>query len=329
MIKKVLVLALVLLVQTGCSLDREQRLINRVESIMKQPERKIDVAKAKLTIDKVIDPSINIESSLKEIDSIVLRIKELAGEEAVGTANITKFLYTKGVWNDHKIYDYYSYHDDEVVSTDVKASLLPTYLNTKRGNCVAMPVLHYLLASRLGLDVYLTHVPGHILFKHKDEHGNLTNIEATDFGRVNDDAFYIKHMAITEKAIQTGIYLRPLTKRETVSVLLTKLTVFYAKKKEYEKAIAMSDMSLKYFPGFVTPLVQKADVIAKIYTRELEKAKAEKTEPNKEYLASLDQQYGNLYNKARELGWREKPKSFSEQLTELLTAKLKEKRKEK
>jgi len=70
-------------------------------------------------------------------------------------------------------------------------------------------------------------------------------------------------MAITDQAIQNGIYLRPLTKRETVSVLLTKLTVFFAKKKEYEKAIAMSDLSLKYFPGFVTPFVQKADVIAK------------------------------------------------------------------
>jgi hypothetical protein len=105
--------------------------------------------------------------------------------------------------------------------------------------------------------------------------------------------------------------------------------VFYAKKKEYEKAIAMSDMSLKYFPGFVTPLVQKAEVIAKIYSRELEKAKEQKIEPDKKYLESLDQQYGNLYNRAKELGWQKKPKSYSEKLLEMLTAKLKEKRKEK
>jgi regulator of sirC expression with transglutaminase-like and TPR domain len=327
MLRKGTIFVLLLLLQTGCSFEREQRLINQVESILKQPEHKIDVAKAKLTIDKVIDPSININASLKEIDSISLRIKELAGDEAIGTANITKFLYTKGDWNDNKIYDYYD--QDKDVTSDIKASLLPTYLNTKRGNCVAMPVLHYALASKLGLEVYLTHVPGHILFKHKDQHGNLSNIEATDFGRVNDDVFYIKHMAITDKAIQNGIYLRPLTKRETVSVLLTKLTVFYAKKKEYEKAIAMSDMSLKYFPGFVTPLVQKAEVIAKIYSRELEKAKEQKIEPDKKYLESLDQQYGNLYNRAKELGWQKKPKSYSEKLLEMLTAKLKEKRKEK
>jgi regulator of sirC expression with transglutaminase-like and TPR domain len=322
MIRKIIVLVLLLLIQTGCSLDREERLLGQIEAMMELPESKIDVAKAKLTIDKIIDPSIDVKTCLRKIDDIALQIKEFSGDEAIGTSNITEFLYTKGSWNNHEIYDYY---DEKVITSDIKASLLSTYIDTKRGNCVAMPVLHYLVASKLGLDVYLTHVPTHILFKFKNKDGEFSNIETTDFGRVNPDSFYIKHMAITDKAMQNKLYLQPLNKREVLSILVTKLTVFYAKNKEYEKALAMSDLALKHFPNLVTAMVQKADVIAKIYARETEEAEKIGLEPDQEYVASLDQQYGSLYGRARELGWQEKPKTLTEQLVEMLVARMNKK----
>ncbi|HQR60734.1 MAG TPA: hypothetical protein PLH03_05155, partial [Methylophilaceae bacterium] len=45
-----------------------------IQAILEQPENQIDLAKAKLTIDKTINPLIDVEANLKAIDATAAKI---------------------------------------------------------------------------------------------------------------------------------------------------------------------------------------------------------------------------------------------------------------
>lgn len=46
-----------------------------IRAILQLPESQIDLGRAKLTIDRMVDSSIDVEVNLREINSIVKRIK--------------------------------------------------------------------------------------------------------------------------------------------------------------------------------------------------------------------------------------------------------------
>jgi len=60
----------------------------QIEKILKQPEGQIDLARTKLLIDKIVDPSTDIEATLGRLDTIVARIRKdvpmMATSQAVG-----------------------------------------------------------------------------------------------------------------------------------------------------------------------------------------------------------------------------------------------------
>lgn len=65
-----------------------------------------DLAHAKLALDKLIDPSINISANLKTIDSMVAQIKSMLPDPARATDNekmdaVRKYIYDAGAWNNH------------------------------------------------------------------------------------------------------------------------------------------------------------------------------------------------------------------------------------
>lgn len=48
--------------------------IKPIQAILEQPENQIDLAKAKLVIDKTINPLIDVEANLKAIDATAAKI---------------------------------------------------------------------------------------------------------------------------------------------------------------------------------------------------------------------------------------------------------------
>lgn len=66
-----LILACLFLV--GCS--QQNYSIRTIENILALPEDQINIAKTKLIIDKLIDPTINIDSYLNQIDVLITKIQ--------------------------------------------------------------------------------------------------------------------------------------------------------------------------------------------------------------------------------------------------------------
>ncbi len=107
--------------------------------------------------------------------------------------------------------------------TDPGQLLLYGLIDTKRGTCATMPVLHVAMGRRLGWPVGLACANWHYVCRY-DDGQRVYNIETTDTGRggfaEGSDADYIEKEGVSSKAIAVGSDLRKLTAREMLGVFI-------------------------------------------------------------------------------------------------------------
>jgi len=237
----------------------------QIEKLLSQPESSIDFARSKLTIDKMIDPSIDIEANLQKVDAIVKTIQTLLVANATSMDKmlaVKKYLYEAGTWNNYQPYQY-DFKDPK--GTLVKSKLLPNYLATKQGNCVSMPLLFIVLGQRLGIDVTASTAPEHVLVKFTEtETGKTYNLETTSGANFSRDVWYQQTMHVTDKALKNKIYLQKLSKTQSVAIMATVLAESYEDKQEFEKAMMISDVVLKYYKHDVDSMLRKGSIFLQI-----------------------------------------------------------------
>lgn len=280
----------------------------RLRDILKQPKQSIDLAKAKLTIDQQIDPTIDVEANLQKLDAMVARIRTMPGFNVTSTAKLQalkRHLYEPGAWND---YQPYHYDLDDPLGSKIRNKLLSHYLASKKGNCVTMPLLFIILGQRLGLDVTAATAPLHVLVKFKDETGTTYNLEATSGANPTRNVWYRQQLPMTDEAIANGVYLRPLTKKETVALMAETLTELYVDQNEFEKVITLSDLILEYYPKNVTVMIRKSnayyDLMQKYYVQKY-RSPDDISDRAKGHYLYLSQNNRFWASKAQALGWQE------------------------
>ena len=287
----------------------------QIRDILKRPAQEIDLARAKLTVDKLIDPTIDVDVNLKKIDAMVTRIKTMAGPGASSSAYmlaLKHYLYEPGEWNNHQPYQY---DLDDPLGTKLSNKLLPNYLSSKKGNCVTMPLLFVILGQRLGIDVTAATAPLHVLVKFRDETGASYNLETTSGANPTRDVWYREQIPMTDEAIANGVYLRPLTKKETAAVMVATLAEYYFERQEFEKAITLSDLTLEYYPKNAEAMVRKGSAYYRLLEKYyLSKYRSPDEIPDRakghfEYLSRNNLQW---FAKAEALGWREPSKEDDE-----------------
>ena len=104
----------------------------------------------KLQVDKLLEPTVDTKAVKEQLDQITETIKLMAQsadpdyDEAILLDALRYNIYHAGVWNDEKPF---SYDIDDPLGHNINNKLLSTYLKTRKGNCVSMPMLVYLLGS--------------------------------------------------------------------------------------------------------------------------------------------------------------------------------------
>jgi regulator of sirC expression with transglutaminase-like and TPR domain len=298
----------------GKSIDLESA--KHLRALLQKPEQEIDLARTKLTVDKMVDPTVDIEAGLKKIDTIVARIRAMPDFGPSSTARmlaLKRYIYEPGEWNS---FQPYQYDLNDPLGTQLSNKLLPRYLESKKGNCVTMPLLFVILGQRLDIDVTAATAPLHILVKFKDETGTTYNLETTSGANPARDVWYHEQMPMTEEAVANGVYLRPLTRKETVAIMVTTLAEYYFEQQEFEKAITITDLTLEYYPRDVEAMVRKGSayyqLLAKYY---LEKYRSPDEIPDraKGHYQYLSQNNLQWFAKAEALGWREPSKEDDEE----------------
>jgi regulator of sirC expression with transglutaminase-like and TPR domain len=273
------------------------------------PDDRVDYAAAKLVVDRLIDPATDTASVGREIDRWERAVR--SNVPANPTARqvldtLLKTLYEPGPWNQGKPF---AYDLTDPLGRNRKNKLLATYLATRKGNCVSMPILFVILGQRLGLPIALATAPNHVMVKFADDAQQAwLNVEATA-GGFKYDSSYVRETGITEKALDNGLYLRPLTPREGVGVIASTLMEHYGARKDADALMAVADLALSANPTDSVAMIWKANA----YYLQLQQRYVSKYPNPADLPVAHHEDYRRLsrenlawFVKAEGLGWTEK-----------------------
>jgi regulator of sirC expression with transglutaminase-like and TPR domain len=216
-----------------------------------------DLTTTKLTLDKLVDPSVNESAVRRELDQLAAQARVIAGTNATDEQKINavrRVIYKAGPWNDNRPF---TYDHNDPLGLNVQNKLLSTYLRTRRGNCVSMPTLFLILADRLGLNVSFGTAPLHVFIRYTDPKGRAFNIETTSGANLARPEWYRQNMPMTDKAIQSGLYMRTLTRRETVAHMASTVMEARLNRGKFQDAIDIGTAILKQFPRDGYTLVKR------------------------------------------------------------------------
>lgn len=288
--------------------------LQAIRKILELPEEKIDLASVKVSIDHMIDPSINVENTLKQLEAMTEAIR--AGFPTNASSRdklevLRSYVYKAGPWNGHRPFQY---DLSDPYGSDIRNKLLSTYLATRKGNCISMPFLFIVLGQKLGIDLTASTAPLHVFVKYRDEAGTHYNLEATSGAGFTRDAWIQKQLPMTEQALANGIYMQPLTKKETVALMAGTLLELYSDQGKDESAVALEKLTLQYYPKDVSAMLNASTSYSRLRTRHFVSKYARKADIPGEKLPYFEElEHGMLFwrNRAEALGWHE-PDSATE-----------------
>lgn len=271
-----------------------------------QPESSVDYADAKLIVDRLIDPSTDTAAVRRELDTWTKAVQGNIPVEATARDRLDallKTLYQPGPWNQGWPF---TYDLTDPLGKNPTNKRLATYLTTRKGNCVSMPILLAILGQRLDLPLTLATAPSHVLAKFADDTQQAwVNVEATA-GGFKFDSSYEHETGITPTAIENGIYLRPLTPRESVGVIASTLMEHYAAQRDSDALMAVANMALDANPKDPVAMVWKANAyylqVQDRYVRRHPKASDIPLEQQADYLRLSGENLA-WFTKAEQLGW--------------------------
>jgi regulator of sirC expression with transglutaminase-like and TPR domain len=285
----------------------KQAVIRTLREVLDIPDEQIDFATAKVMIDRIIDPSIDVQTTLAQIDAMAGHVRAMlpliaTTEQRAGA--LRTYLYDPGPWNRGQVF---SYNFANPEGTHIPDKLLANYIRTRKGNCVSMPFLYIAIAQKLDLTVRAALAPSHVFAKLRDDKGVWHNIEATSGGYTRREILYRQDHPMTDDALANGVYMRPLSKRETIVAMAHVVAEFYSEKNNPEMLLAVSDLILERSPRDIDALLHKGYAHALMIRQRF----ASKYLTPRDIPMELRDEYRQLraaadhwYDKAEALGWR-------------------------
>lgn len=270
-----------------------------------QPGR--DLAEIKLSIDRMVDPSVNTSAGLAAIDRMAASVKAMLPDEASSSeklAALKRYVYEAGTWNDGKPFQY---DLSDPLGEKPASRKLIRYLETRRGNCITMPILFLLLGERLGLRMTLAEAPLHLFVKYTDDGGQTWNLEATSGAGFTRDLWYRQKLPMTDIAVENGVYLRALSRDEMIATMAAFLIEHHLETGSYEEAIAVADVLLRYYPNSTYVLAKKGTAYYRLLEREVigKYTRAEDIPPDLRTRADIWYRENTIaFDRAEALGWR-------------------------
>lgn len=232
------------------------------------PETELSYERAKLDFDRIIAPKTEWATVSADITKLAAAAQRLAanGTDVDKLKAIRQVLYEPGAWNNNRPF---AYDQADPYGQNLDNKLLATYLRTRKGNCVSMPILHLLVAERLGLNVSLSAAPSHLFVRYTNPGtGRSIAIEPTSGGYPARDARYREKMGVTDAQVASGVYLAVLSKRESIAVMASTGTEWLMREERYQEAIEMADVLLEAYPKDIHALLLKGSAYAELLRTE-------------------------------------------------------------
>lgn len=216
-----------------------------IAAALAQPDTALDYAELKLTFDALVEP-FDMGTARDELDRLTVAARALAegAKDELGVlAAVRTCLHVAGPWNGHRSFGYDRGDPD---GQDPRNARLGDYLARRLGNCVAMPALLLIVCDRLGLDVALACAPLHVFVRVTLRDGCTINLEATSGGHPARDAWYREQMPMSDRAVESGLYLRTLSRRESAALMAHDVVERLLATDRYEDVLATTDAVLRH-----------------------------------------------------------------------------------
>lgn len=214
-----------------------------IENLATLPEDKIDIGLAALTLAKDIYPNLDIPAYSAKIDALADRVRAYVGDSAdarrrIGALN--QVIYTE---------DGYGYDSTAVRQGSNTPDYLNHLLDTKVGNCTSLPTLYMAVAQRLGYPIYPVSAPAHSFLRYVEPDGSHLNMEPTNRAVLHPDEMYVKDFAIGETGLASGAYMKTMTRREFMGVLMANLGLDHLKQGHDERALYLLNNAVALNPA--------------------------------------------------------------------------------
>ena len=238
---------------------------------------------------------------IKESGNIIYDGKGKDQDKALMQYSVFAFFTEKiPIFNEDKIDTVYPFkynYEDFAGKNDWSNMFVTKLMQTKQGNCHSLPYLYKIIMDELGEKSYLSLCPNHLYIKVQNEKMGWHNIELTN-SNFPTDAYLMSSGYIHIDAIRNGIYMKALTRQESIALCLIDLAQGYIAKfgvGNGEFVLKCCETALKYFPDCITAMLLELRILAEKY-QNLEVK-------NDEQFAELTE----LTEKIHKLGYRKMP----------------------
>ena len=214
--------------------------VRSIEQVLRLDDNEVDLATAALIVSEHWSDLVHGRRYLRRLDEMaseirdILRAKELEGSYRA-VAVINEYLFEKEGFESVK----------EV--SDPNDLFLHSVLDKKRGYCLSLSLLYLSLAERLGLPLYGVVVPGHFFVRYEDEQARF-NIETTSKGGTAPDEHYVRKFNVPQGR-KDNIYMRNLSKAETLGCLFNNLGNCYSDIGDMESALGTLEKAVRMNPS--------------------------------------------------------------------------------
>lgn len=242
--------------------------VETVKTVLSQPESGLDFLAAAMAFDRAIDKGSDTSAARATVARLVDAARQMAGPKPTDTyklAAVRKAIYASGAWNHSRPF---TYDLADPLGQQVRSKMLSTYVRTRKGNCVSMPVLFLIVSDRMGLKVRLAAAPLHLFVRYTDPAGVDHNLEATSGSHEAPADWYRAKLPMTDRAIESGIYMRTLSKRETIAQMAASVLDSLMAERRFQEAADVADAILAVNPRDAYALVKKGSAMGEMLNAE-------------------------------------------------------------
>lgn len=194
-------------------------------------------------------------------------------------------------------------YDDFAGQKDWSSMFVTTLMQTKKGNCHSLPFLYKLIMDEMGYESYLALAPNHMYIKARNKRAGWYNIELT-CGDFPTDAWLTASGYVHLDAVRNGIYMNPLSDKQSVALCMVDLAQGYRAKHGTEDGsfiLRCCDAALRYFPNYINALLLKAETLTALYRQ---------SAPESKEAEELLMQMNEIYPQIHRSGYRKMPEDM-------------------
>nr|WP_314496993.1 hypothetical protein [uncultured Chryseobacterium sp.] len=219
------------------------------------------------------------------------------------------------VGDDTLKYKPFTYDFEDVFGNKELSNLFVSkLLDTQKGNCNSMPYLYKILAEELGVDANLALAPNHVYIKHNIKSLGWYNTELTS-GIFPQDSWLMASGFIHLEAVQNGVYLKALTNKESLALLLVDLGNAYNKSfpdNDGSFSIKCAEKAIQIYPYLANALLLQAETHTKQFQKLMKEQNSKDIQTTlsdpraKELFDLMNKEYAHIHK----IGYRSMPQEM-------------------